>query len=173
VNKHDAEEYTQSLGQIVSGSWRQVALAQRLGVPQALGLSVEDWVQQRLGGYIRMSIPERREAVKELISSNDGEKRLTNQEIGEILGVSEPTVRRDSSYDEAPETSDEPQVIKPAPYRNAWMSWTSAVEHLTSIPYCGLGELASRTPEENKQLIEQAQIAIANLNNWIKELRSA
>ncbi len=38
MNKDDAEEYTQSLGQVVGGAWRQIALAKRLGVPKALGV---------------------------------------------------------------------------------------------------------------------------------------
>ena len=69
ISAEDAEEYTQSLGQIVGGSWRQIAWASRLGIPEALGLSTEDWVQQRLGGYVRLSVSERREAVKELTAS--------------------------------------------------------------------------------------------------------
>ncbi len=66
MKKEDAEEFTQSLGQIVGGSWQQIALAKRLGVPQALGLTVDAWVNQRLGGYVRMSVEDRRKAVKEL-----------------------------------------------------------------------------------------------------------
>jgi hypothetical protein len=34
MNRQDAEEYTLSLGQIIAGSWRQIALAQKLGVPK-------------------------------------------------------------------------------------------------------------------------------------------
>jgi 16S rRNA G966 N2-methylase RsmD len=90
MNQQDAEEFTQSLGQIVAGSWRQVALAKRLGVPQALGLSVEDWVNDRLGGYVKMSIPERREAVKELVSAGH-----SVPDAAEIVGVERTTAWRD------------------------------------------------------------------------------
>lgn len=94
----DAEEYTQSLGQIVAGSWRQIALAKRLGVPKALGLTVESWVEKRLGGYIRLSIAERREAVKELAAEG-----LSQREISEVTGVSQKTVDRDlESNDSSP-----------------------------------------------------------------------
>jgi hypothetical protein len=86
----DAEEYTQALGQICAGSWRQIALARKLGVPRALGLSVEDWVTTRLGGYIKMSIPERREAVRDLT-----EEGHSAREIAEIVGVSPDTAARD------------------------------------------------------------------------------
>lgn len=90
MNKRDAEEFTQSLGQIVSGSWRQIALAERMGVPAALGMSTKEWVNNRLGGYIRLSIEERREAVKDLT-----EEGFSTREAGEILGVSNATVSTD------------------------------------------------------------------------------
>jgi hypothetical protein len=64
MNQQAAEEYTQSLGQIVAGSWRQIAWAHKQGIPQLLGLSTEQWVKQRLGGYIHLPIEERREAVQ-------------------------------------------------------------------------------------------------------------
>lgn len=96
MNHEDAEEYTQSLGQIVSGSWRQVALAQRLGVPQALALTTQEWVEQRLGGYIRLSIPDRREAVKELTAAKeDGGGGMTTREAAEVLGIGHSTAGRD------------------------------------------------------------------------------
>jgi len=90
MKPEDAEEYTQALGQVVAGGWRQIALGERLGVPEALGLTVGEWVQQRLGGYVKLSIPERREAVDELAA--EGKK---NTEIAAVLGVGESTVRRD------------------------------------------------------------------------------
>jgi hypothetical protein len=80
-----AEEYTQALGQVISGSWRRIARAKKLGIPQALGLSLEDWVMSRLGGYVRLSVADRREAVKELTDQD-----LSTREIGNILGVSQP-----------------------------------------------------------------------------------
>ena len=88
----DAEEYTQALGQVVAGGWRQVALGQRLGVPDALGLTVREWVEGRLGGYVQLSIPERREAVAEL-SGND----MSARAIGAIVGASHTTVERDQA----------------------------------------------------------------------------
>ena len=86
----DAEEYTQSLGQIVAGSWQQISLAKRLGVPKALGLTTEQWVQDRLGGYVRMSVADRREAVAEL-----SQKGHSVREIAEITGASKSAVGRD------------------------------------------------------------------------------
>ncbi len=86
----EATEYTESLAQVFAGSWRQIALAERIGVPKAFGLTTRQWVEERLGGYVRLSIPERREAVAEL--AEDG---LSNVEAAEVLGVGEATVRRD------------------------------------------------------------------------------
>jgi len=108
MNAQDAEEFTQSLGQIVAGSWKQVALAKRLGVPKALGLSVEDWVQNRLGGYIKMSIPERREAVREL--TDEG---LSQREVADVLGVDHKTVSNDLRRGENSPEKDEETTKSP------------------------------------------------------------
>jgi hypothetical protein len=91
MNRADAEEYTEALGQVVAGGYRLVAHAQRLGVPKALGLSTPDWVEQRLGGYVRMSIPDRRDAVAEL-----SEEGMSTREIGDVLGVNHATAARDA-----------------------------------------------------------------------------
>jgi hypothetical protein len=110
VKLEDAEEYTQALGQVVAGGWRQIALGARLGVPDALGLSTRDWVHQRLGGYVRLSLPERREAVAELT-----EEGMSSRQIGEVLGVGKGTVHRDLSGAPSgasePELEPEPQVV--------------------------------------------------------------
>jgi hypothetical protein len=90
MNAQDAEEYTQSLSLTVAGSWRFIALAKRLGVPKALGLSVDEWVKDKLGGHVKRSIAERREAALELKA--DG---LSNVAIAEVLGVREGTIRND------------------------------------------------------------------------------
>jgi transcriptional regulator with XRE-family HTH domain len=91
MNVEDAEEYTQSLGQIVSGGWRQILLAQRLGVPQTLGMSTREWVEERLGGYVRLNAVERKEAVKELVAEG-----LSQRQVADVLGVNAGTVNRDT-----------------------------------------------------------------------------
>jgi hypothetical protein len=110
----DAEEFTQSLGQIVSGSWRQVALAKRLGVPQALGLTLEDWVATRLGGYVKLSIPDRREAVRNLTDEGHSAR-----EIAEIVGVSPDTAARDVR-NLTPQIHDEGAERKRNPEPRQW-----------------------------------------------------
>ena len=96
ISVEDAEEYTQSLGQIVGGSWRQIAWATRLGIPEALGLTTQDWVEQRLGGYVRLTVSDRREAAKELTAPpEDGGQGMTQREAADVLGVSPGTVNAD------------------------------------------------------------------------------
>ena len=91
LTKEDAQEWTESLGQVIGGSWRQIAWAKRLGVPKALGMITEQWVNQALGGYVKMSIPERREAVKELAAEG-----CSTRDIEGILGVGHGIVIRDA-----------------------------------------------------------------------------
>ncbi len=85
-----AEEYTQSLSQIFAGSYRQILWAQQQCIPQALGLTTEEWVTQKLGGYVRMQVPDRRNAVKEL--TDEG---FSTRKIAEVVGVSHVTVADD------------------------------------------------------------------------------
>jgi predicted transcriptional regulator len=55
-------------------------------------MTTRDWVEERLGGYVRLSIPERQEAVAELTAEG-----MTQREVADVLGVSQPTVARDSN----------------------------------------------------------------------------
>jgi site-specific DNA-methyltransferase (adenine-specific) len=91
MKPEDAEEYTQALGHVVTGSYKQIALAVRLGVPKALKLSVRDWVTERLGGYVRLAAKERQQAELELRIEGH-----SNREIAKILGVSYQTVNNDA-----------------------------------------------------------------------------
>ena len=54
MTRDDAEDYTVALGQVFSGGWRLILHAQKQGIPQALGMTTQDWVRDRLGGYVRM-----------------------------------------------------------------------------------------------------------------------
>lgn len=72
--EEQAEEYTQALGEVCAGSFRQIALGFDLGVPKALGLTTDAWVQERLGGYTKMRLDERRQAVLELIEEGRSER---------------------------------------------------------------------------------------------------
>lgn len=118
MNADDAEEYTQSLGQIVAGSWRQIAWADRQGIPQALGMSTREWVEDRLGGYVRLAIPDRREAVAELV-----EEGMTQREVADVLGVGLGTVARDL-VPNGTSDDDDPQVVEPVSVPNGTPSLT-------------------------------------------------
>jgi len=85
----EAEEFTAALGQVFSGGWRLIAHAHRQGIPRALGLTTEQWVMSRLGGYAKLPLSERREAVAEL-----GAGGLSQREIAGVLGVGAMTVNR-------------------------------------------------------------------------------
>lgn len=116
MNIDDAEEFTQALGQIVAGSWRQIALGVRLDVPATLGLGTREWVEQRLGGYVRLSIGERREAVAELVAEG-----MTQRDAADVVGVHEATVSRDlaDASDDADKAAEEAAELAPASGRAA------------------------------------------------------
>src|SRR5690606_37841739 len=83
--------------------WRQIAWGAKNGVHEALGLSLEEWREKRLGGLVLKSIPERREAVAELV----WEEGFSRREVAAILGVDEKTVRNDLRADSsAPPVKD-------------------------------------------------------------------
>ena len=69
--------------------WRLTLLAKKIGVPKALGITTEEWVK-RIGGYVRQSLEERQDAVKELTAEG-----LSSRDIGEVLGIGKTTVLRD------------------------------------------------------------------------------
>jgi predicted transcriptional regulator len=151
MKRDDAEEFTQALGQIVAGSWRQIALAQRLGVPQALGLELEDWVRNRLGGYIRLSVPERREAVKELVDEG-----LSQRDIGEILGVDQSTIHRDA------DASRQAEIVANDDAGDADASPDAAAEERER-------ERVAKLTEENKRetLLRLTEAAYRGTTAWI------
>jgi hypothetical protein len=89
VNAAEAEEYTAALVQSFSGTVRHVLWAPRNGVPEAMGLSIEEWAG-KFGSRVKLSIGERRAAAAELSAGG-----LSQRAIAALLGVSQPTVLRD------------------------------------------------------------------------------
>ncbi len=106
LNREEATEYTQSLSLILTGGWRQILLAEQLGVPAALELTTREWVEQRLGGYMRLAIPERKEAAAELMQEG-----LSTREIGDVLGVDHATAARDIVANATPGDSAESESV--------------------------------------------------------------
>jgi hypothetical protein len=148
MTPEDAEEYTQSLGQIGGGLWRQVLWAQRMGVPAALGLTLREWVDNRLGGYVRMAVEERREVVAQLTAKpEDGGEGLSNVAAADVLGVDEKTVRNDKSENSEP-SQGKPQASKPASSENSELpdptaDRTEQIQELARL-FCGF---KWRTPQ--------------------------
>lgn len=150
MDADDAEEYTQALGQVVAGGYRQVALGKKLGVPEALGLTTEQWVEDRLGGYVRLSLPERREAVAEL-----GSEDMSGRQIAEVLGVDERTVRRDRTAANAAAIADEIAQAGASENDDA----AGAAEHIRSLAE----QQAHLRRADAKHKLSRVLSAIANL----------
>jgi hypothetical protein len=89
MDRADAEEYSESLGQIGAGWWRQIAWAHRQKIPEALGLSRREWVET-YHGYLKMPVEQRREAVAQLVAEG-----FSQREVADTLGVDDRTVGRD------------------------------------------------------------------------------
>jgi phage N-6-adenine-methyltransferase len=88
MSAEDAAEWSESIGEVVSGVTRQIVLAVQRGVPAELGLDPGEWRLKYLPGY-RVPRLELREAAKELT-----EQGLTHREAGAVLGVNHTTVGR-------------------------------------------------------------------------------
>lgn len=108
VSAEDAREYSESLGQIGEGWWRQIAWAYRQQIPEALGMSRRDWAQA-YHGYLQMSVEERREAARELTAEpEDGGMGMTQREAADVLGVDQKTVSNDTRPHREENSSREP-----------------------------------------------------------------
>ncbi len=97
-----AREYSESLSLITEGWMRQYVWAINQRVPEALGMTRDEWTAK----YHRppkLTIEERREAVAELEAEGHSQR-----EIARTLGVSEPTIRRDVASFDAPDEEEQP-----------------------------------------------------------------
>lgn len=96
MTPENAEEITQGLAQNFDGQYRVLAGLRSEGIHTALGFKdFKDYVNERLGGYVSMSIEKRREAAKEL--TDEG---LKQREVAEVLGVDQKTVSNDLRSEE-------------------------------------------------------------------------
>ncbi len=92
ITEQQAQDFTDGLGNVLKGSWQLIKNAKDLGVPEALGLSTEEWVRAKLGGYTKLPKEEREAAARQL--KDEG---YSTRESAEILGVDNSTVSRDLS----------------------------------------------------------------------------
>lgn len=149
MNRDDAEEYTQALGQVLGGGWRQIALAKRLDVPKTLGLTTAQWVNDRLGGYVRLSVDERREAVKQLTAEGDSQR-----EIADVLGIGLGTVNGDLSNVQ----NRTPEVAKP---KQNEVAEDPDVQDRTAVELPPIDALAALAAEEKVRAEHDRQTKLA------------
>jgi len=98
LTRASAQEFSESFGMIGAGWYRQIAWAKQQGIPDALDLSTREWVERYVGGWARLAIEDRREAVKELTTSeDDGGMGMSQREAADVLGVSAGTVANDAA----------------------------------------------------------------------------
>jgi hypothetical protein len=108
VSPEDAEEFLSAHGRSGEGWWRMTALGIRLGVPEALGIDVVEY-GNRLGGYFKLPIEERREAVAELAAEG-----MTQKDIAASLGIGQATVSRDSNGSSQASDQEQRPVVDPS-----------------------------------------------------------
>lgn len=165
----DAEEYTQALGQVVAGGWRQIALGVRLGVPFALGLSTSEWVEQRLGGYIRLSVPERRDAARELTTSLDeGGQGMSTRDAAAVLGVGTTTIKRDRHGPNGPVEKGEPPSEEDVTGPNGPSEVCEERDQPAPLPVVVKTnpEKEDRAEEEKAELGNHVWVAMMGLSEW-------
>lgn len=90
MDRDTAERWTEAAGLVFAGQYMQVDLAIEQGVPEALGLTPREWVETKLGGYVKYVVADRRKIHAEL-----REKGLKLREIAERTGAGKDTVARD------------------------------------------------------------------------------
>jgi N6-adenosine-specific RNA methylase IME4/predicted transcriptional regulator len=108
MKREDAEAFTLSLERSGEGFFGFIQWAHDNDVPKALGYrSTKEWVNQRVGGYIKIDIGERRELAKKLTGEG-----YSQRDAADILGVSLGTVNSDVAdgvQDRTLDAGEEPQ----------------------------------------------------------------
>ncbi len=90
LSETQAREFTAGLGTVLKGSWQLIKTAKEMGVPEALGLTTEEWVREKLGGYTKLPKEERQAAALEL-----KEEGYSTRDSAEVLGIDHSTVAKD------------------------------------------------------------------------------
>lgn len=153
MNPEAAEKFTQSIERSGEGFFGFIQWAHDNGVPKALGYgSTKEWVNKRVGGYIKIDIEERRGRTKALEA--DG---YTQEQTAEILGVSQSTVSNDinSNKDSDPSSENENATTRAAneAKRAAILKEPADPEILPGIYNEDFFEGAGRIADESVDLI--------------------
>lgn len=96
MRPEDAEDWTEAQALVIEGWARQRVLGIRLGVHEALGLSISEWTA-RLGRNVpQLAVNERQPISRELtMPKEDGGLGLSYRDAGDVLGVGRSTIHRD------------------------------------------------------------------------------
>lgn len=94
MKKSSAEEFSQSLAQTIGGVIRLTEWGKNEGIPKALGIDAQRWVDDYLRASIHLPPKERREQRRE-IASQLAEQGMSTREIAGVLGVDQKTISND------------------------------------------------------------------------------
>ena len=195
MNEATAREYSESLGQIFDGGFRQAAWADKQKVPQAMGMTMRDWVNRYLGGYVRMTVEQRKAAVLELAAegmSNNGIARalgMDNRTVGAVIDDApiphrypEPTASP-SVQPEEPAASPSVQTEAPParPTKAPRTEWDKVVDRALSVHADGDLAIAALTRElsldvvyahDIQQVIDHLEIDQQRIGEWLATFRA-
>jgi hypothetical protein len=123
LSEDAAEEFTAALGQVIGGGFRLAEWGHDHGIPDALGLTPEDWAKKKLGGHILLSRAEKVRAVEHLTK-----KGLTVRDAADALGVPKSTlwdyqqlVRNRTAEAEAPDRGSQDAVRNRTEDAEGWL----------------------------------------------------
>lgn len=111
MTRAEAEAFSTTIRHQSAGFTGSIEHAYRTGMPELLGMTLLEWIDEFVGGGVRIATDERRAIAARL--RDDG---LLQREIGAILGVDQATVSRDlyaNAYGDAlpqAQTADDPHA---------------------------------------------------------------
>src|SRR5215472_6850244 len=95
MDKKQAEEWIASLDQINTGTYRQILLMDKTGIPKLLNYkNLTEMVKAEFKGWKKYAVSDRRKIVMELT-----EEGYSQHKIAAVLGVTQPTVHNDLNSD--------------------------------------------------------------------------
>ena len=124
-----AEEFTEALGLVLAGGIRLTEWGKENGMPSALDLSTEEWVNRKLSGLVHLSIPEKKRAVKKLTDPvEEGGLGRGTAEAAALVGLTQRQVqrlvRRATNVvppGEPPDREGDSETTNVAPPPEAWL----------------------------------------------------